>query len=104
MLKENTNLTKVKSYSINVSIPWSLVGVVYREVKILEVLEKFKWLLNEVDYDKSDEVLEVIKLIENAIEYGGRFREIKNEKNNLIISFSFTTIQDMLEFENVIIV
>lgn len=98
MLKES--LAKVKGYSINVSVPWSLMGIIYREVRILEVIEKFKWILDDVDYDKSDEVLKVIKLLECAIDYGGRFREMRTEERSLIISISFTTIEDMIEFRD----
>lgn len=98
MLKEN--LVKVKGYSINISVSWSLMGIIYREVRILEVIEKFKWLLDDVDYDKSDEVLKVIELLKCAVEHGGRFREMRTEERSLIISISFSTIEDMIEFRD----
>lgn len=101
MLKENKQvLAKVKNYSIDVSVPWSSATIVYRGLENLKVLEELKRFLDEVDYAKGDEVLKVIKILEIAINCGGKFRETKKEMNDLVISFSFYTVENMIEFRN----
>ena len=101
MLKENRQiLAKVKSYSIDVSVSWSSAAIVYRGLKNWEVLETFKRFLNDADYAKSDEALKVVKILENAIYCGGKFRETKKEGDDLIISFSFYTVENMIEFRD----
>ena len=101
MLKENENaFAKVKNYSIDVRVPWNLFTVIYCGLKNCEVVEAFKRLLNDVDYAESDEVLKVVKLLENAIECGGKFREKKKKKDELVISFSFYTVENMIEFRD----
>lgn len=103
MLKENENaFAKVKNYSIDVSVSWRSAAIVYRGLKNSEVLEEFKRFLNEVDYAKGDEVLRVVKILEIAIDCGGKFRETKKEQDDLVISISFHTMESMIEFSNII--
>lgn len=97
---ENSYFAKVKCYSIDVVVSWRAPGVIIKEVNILEVIDIFKRMLDESDYMRSEEILRVIRLLKNASDFGAKFREVRSTEKQMIITFSFATMENMIKFRD----